>query len=195
MMRIFGIEEPEKATSNFDQALIVGEGGHGVIYKGILSDKRVVAIKRPKINNDREIQEFLNEVLILSQLNQRNVVKLFGCCLENEALLVVYEFISNGTLTDHLHVLEGQSLSWNDRLRIALETAGALSYLHSAASISVFHRDIKTCNILLNDGLTIKLSDFGASRSIAVDNPMTIETAVQGTLEANAMHLECFMVD
>ncbi|KAJ3680195.1 hypothetical protein LUZ60_016473 [Juncus effusus] len=172
----------EKATSNFDSTLIVGEGGHGVIYKGILSDKRVVAIKRPKINNNREIQEFLNEVFILSQLNHRNVVGLFGCCLESEVPFIVDEFISNGTLTNHLHVQEGQSLAWNDRLRIALETARALSYLHSAASILVFHRDIKTSNILLNDDLIAKLSDSGVSRSVPTDSTAAIDTVIQGTL-------------
>ncbi|KAM5587399.1 hypothetical protein ABKV19_006040, partial [Rosa sericea] len=180
-IKLFNSRELEKATDHFSIDRILGQGGQGTVYKGMLMDGQIVAVKKSKIVNGGEVQQFINEIVILSQINHRNVVKLLGCCLEIEIPLLVYEFLPNGTLSRYIHDQDEEfPLTWGTRLQVSTEVAGALSYLHSAASIPIYHRDIKSTNILLDAKYRAKIADFGTSRSISIDQTH-LTTQVHGT--------------
>uniref|UniRef100_A0A7N2R3J8 Protein kinase domain-containing protein n=2 Tax=Quercus lobata TaxID=97700 RepID=A0A7N2R3J8_QUELO len=147
----------------------------------MLSDGQIIAIKKCNILDEGNLKNFINEIIILSQINHRNVVKLLGCCLETKVPLLVYEFIPNGTLFQYLHEENEEfPLTWDMRLRIAIEIAGALSYLHSEASSPIYHRDIKSTNILLDEKYRAKVADFGTSKSVKIDQTH-VTTLVHGT--------------
>ena len=179
--KLFTSKELEKATDQFNESRILGKGGQGMVYKGMLTDGSITAIKKCNTMDEGNLEQFINEIIILSQINHRNVVKLVGWCLETEIPLLVYEFIPNGTLSQYLHEeSEEFPLTWEMRLRIAKEVAGAISYLHSAASLPIYHRDIKSTNILLDDKYRAKVADFGTSRSVTIDQTH-LTTVVYGT--------------
>ncbi|KAL7616898.1 hypothetical protein Lser_V15G00095 [Lactuca serriola] len=175
--KIFTEEELKKATDNFNETNIIGQGGYGTVYKGILANKTVVAIKKSKVIDQGQIKQFVNEVIILSQINHPNIVKLLGCCLETHVPLLVYEYITNKTLCHHIH--RHPILTFEKRLKVAAETAEALAYMHSTTQI--IHRDVKPSNILLNDEFTAKVSDFGISTFVPLGETH-LSTFVKGTI-------------
>ncbi|VVA36317.1 PREDICTED: wall-associated [Prunus dulcis] len=180
-IKLFKSKELEKSTDNFNTDRILGQGGQGTVYKGMMTDGRIVAVKKSKIVDESQLSDFINEVVILSQINHRNVVQLLGCCLETEVPILVYEFIPNGNLSQYIHEQNEEfPLTWEVRLRIALEVAGALSYLHASAAFPIYHRDIKSSNILLDAKYRAKVADFGTSRSVAIDQTH-LTTLVHGT--------------
>ncbi|CAL5015916.1 unnamed protein product [Urochloa decumbens] len=178
---VFTESELTQATNNYDNSRIIGKGGHGTVYKGTVKDSMAVAIKRCALIDERQKKEFGQEMLILSQINHKNIVKLVGCCLEVEVPMLVYEFIPNGTLFELIHGKnQALQISFSTLLRIAHEAAEGLNFLHLYASPPIIHGDVKSANILLDANYMAKVSDFGASILAPSDKDQYV-TMVQGT--------------
>ncbi|WVZ50635.1 hypothetical protein U9M48_001873 [Paspalum notatum var. saurae] len=178
--KIFPEAELQEATDKFSEQRVLGHGGHGIVYKGLLKGSVEVAVKRCMSIDEHHKKEFGKEMLILSQINHKNIVKLLGCCLEVQVPMLVYEFIPNGTLFQLIHGNRGRQISLATRVEIAHQSAEALAYLHSWASPPIIHGDVKTSNILIDRDCTAKLSDFGASILAPTDESQFV-TLVQGT--------------
>ncbi|XP_078149923.1 wall-associated receptor kinase 5-like [Carex rostrata] len=180
-LRMFSKKEIENATDNYSDDRVLGRGGQGKVYKGVIENNQVVAIKKALELKETPKGEFVNEIILLSQINHKNIVRLLGCCLEDKIPMLVYEFVPNGTLFELLH---GNSrtrpISLSTRLKVALDSAEALDYLHSSVIQTILHGDIKSANILLENGYRAKVSDFGASNLVPIDDT-DVAKVVQGT--------------
>ncbi|KAK0574860.1 hypothetical protein LWI29_030212 [Acer saccharum] len=177
---IFSYSELAEATNNFHLEQELGGGGFGTVYHGILKHGREVAVKRLYEHNCKRVEQFMNEIKILTLLRHKNLVLLYGCTsCRSHGLLLVYEFIPNGTIADHLYGDRANSclLTWPIRMNIAIETATALACLHAS---NIIHRDVKTNNILLDNKFYVKVVDFGLSRLFPTD-VTHVSTAPQGT--------------
>ncbi|KAK1437196.1 hypothetical protein QVD17_02984 [Tagetes erecta] len=174
------------ATQNFDESLVIGKGGFGKVYKGNIINGQsfvVAAIKRLDLESSQGPEEFWAEVKMLSGLCHRNIVSLLGFCIHEHERILVYEYMSNGTLDFHLHKIDAQ-VSWLRRLNICLGAAHGLRYLHNDVGIDsgIIHRDFKSSNILLHESWTAKISDFGLSKTCPTNQSSThVNTNVKGT--------------
>lgn len=173
-------KEIEKATSFFSEKHRLGTGAYGTVYAGKLHNDDWVAIKRFRYRDTDSIDQVMNEIKLLSSVSHPNLLRLLGCCIEEGEPILVYEFMPNGTLCQHLQRERGSGLPWTIRITIATETAQAIAYLHSAMNPPIYHRDIKSSNILLDYNYRSKVADFGLSR-LGMTESSHISTAPQGT--------------
>ncbi|KAI3907778.1 hypothetical protein MKW98_008455 [Papaver atlanticum] len=181
-VKTFSLLELEKATDKFSSKRILGEGGFGRVYHGIMEDETEVAVKMLTREDQSGDREFIAEVEMLSRLHHRNLVKLFGICIEEQQRCLVYELVHNGSVESHLHGVDRSkgSLDWDARMKIALGSARGLAYLHEDSNPRVIHRDFKASNVLLEDDFTPKVSDFGLARE-ATEGSHHVSTRVMGT--------------
>lgn len=169
------------ATNNFDVTNKLGQGGFGPVYKGKLNDGKEIAVKRLSSSSSQGMEEFKNEIILISKLQHRNLVRLMGCCIEEKIL--VYEYLSNKSLDTFLFDSRRKAeLDWDIRFRIIRGIARGLLYLHQDSCLRVIHRDLKASNILLDEKMNPKISDFGLARMFEGTQTLLNTDKVVGTL-------------
>ncbi|XP_030931736.1 probable leucine-rich repeat receptor-like serine/threonine-protein kinase At3g14840 isoform X1 [Quercus lobata] len=179
---LFTLRQIRAATNNFDASNKVGQGGFGSVYKGLLSDGTTIAVKQLSSKSKQGNREFVNEIGMISALQHPHLVKLYGCCIEGNQLLLVYEYMENNSLARALFGLEEcqLKLDWTTRHKICVGIARGLAYLHEESRLKIVHRDIKATNVLLDKYLNPKISDFGLAKLDEEDNTH-ISTRIAGT--------------
>ncbi|KAL3753229.1 hypothetical protein ACJRO7_000600 [Eucalyptus globulus] len=180
--RWFYFDEIKKCTNSFCESNQIGSGGYGRVYKGMLPDGQVLAVKRAQQGSMQGAHEFKTEIELLSRVHHKNLVGLFGFCYEQGEQMLVYEYMPNGTLRESLSGKTSIHLDWKRRLQIALGSAKGLAYLHELANPPIIHRDVKSTNILLDENLVAKVADFGLSKMVADSEKGHVSTQVKGTL-------------
>ncbi|KAK3434906.1 probable serine/threonine-protein kinase At1g01540 [Eucalyptus grandis] len=190
--RWYTLRELEEATGGLCEENVIGEGGYGIVYRGVLGDGTRVAVKNLLNNRGQAEKEFKVEVEVIGRVRHKNLVRLLGYCVEGAYRMLVYEYVDNGNLDQWLHgdVGEVSPLTWNIRINIILGTAKGLAYLHEGLEPKVVHRDVKSSNILLDRQWNSKVSDFGLAKLLCSDMSY-VTTRVMGTFGYVAPEYAC----